>query len=78
VVAPGPSQFGDSPSHDLLRRGRRSLCVDLKRPEGVDTILRLCERADGLFEGFRPGVMERLGLGPDVCLARNPRSSTGA
>jgi alpha-methylacyl-CoA racemase len=73
VVRPGPGQFGERPSHDLLSRGRRSICVDLKRPEGADTILRLCERADGLFEGFRPGVMERLGLGPDVCLARNPR-----
>jgi alpha-methylacyl-CoA racemase len=73
VVRPGPSQFGNNPSMDLLSRGRRSICVDLKRPEGADTILRLCERADGLFEGFRPGVMERLGLGPDVCLARNPR-----
>src|SRR5262249_55596081 len=73
VVRPGPGQLGGRPSHDLLSRGRRSICVDLKRPEGVDTILRLCENADGLFEGFRPGVMERLGLGPDVCLARNPR-----
>jgi alpha-methylacyl-CoA racemase len=73
VVRPGPSAFGNRPSHDLLSRGRRSICVDLKRPEGADTVLRLCERADGLFEGFRPGVMERLGLGPDACLARNPR-----
>ncbi len=73
VVRPGPSAFGELPTHDLLSRGRRSICVDLKRPEGVDTILRLCEQADGLFEGFRPGVMERLGLGPDVCRARNPR-----
>ncbi len=73
IVRPGPSAFGERPSHDLLSRGRRSICVDLKRPEGVDTILRLCDRADGLFEGFRPGVMERLGLGPDACLARNPR-----
>src|SRR5512138_2709178 len=62
VVRPGPSPFGNSPKHDLLSRGRRSICVDLKRPEGTDTVLRLCERADGLFEGFRPGVMERLGL----------------
>jgi len=73
IVRPGPGQFGARPTHDLLSRGRRSICVDLKRPEGIDTILRLCDRADGLFEGFRPGVMERLGLGPDVCLARNPR-----
>lgn len=73
VVRPGPGAYGDRPSYDLLSRGRRSICVDLKRPEGIDTILRLCDGADGLFEGFRPGVMERLGLGPDVCLARNPR-----
>jgi alpha-methylacyl-CoA racemase len=73
VVRPGPGGYGDRPSYDLLSRGRRSICVDLKRPKGIDTVLRLCERADGLFEGFRPGVMERLGLGPDVCLARNSR-----
>ena len=47
--------------------------VDLKQPAGIAAVLRLVERADGLTEGFRPGVMERLGLGPDVCLARNPR-----
>jgi len=61
------------PSYDLLNRGRRSIGVDLKRPEGVATVLRLVERADALLEGFRPGVMERLGLGPEACLARNPR-----
>jgi len=61
------------PPKDILNRGRRSLAVDLKHPEGVETVLRLVERADALVEGFRPGVMERLGLGPDVCLARNPR-----
>ncbi len=60
-------------SADVLGRGRRSIGVDLKQPEGVETVLRLVERADVLFEGFRPGVTERLGLGPDVCLARNPR-----
>jgi alpha-methylacyl-CoA racemase len=59
-------------SFDLLNRGRKSVAVDLKSPAGVELILRLAERADGLFEGFRPGVMERLGLGPEVCLARNP------
>jgi alpha-methylacyl-CoA racemase len=61
------------PSSDLLARGRRSIGIDLKLPEGVETLLRLVESADALFEGFRPGVMERLGVGPDVCLARNPR-----
>jgi alpha-methylacyl-CoA racemase len=58
---------------DVVGRGRRSVGVDLKNLAGVETILRLIERADVLIEGFRPGVMERLGLGPDVCLARNPR-----
>jgi len=63
----------DTPPADILARGRRSVGVDLKHPEGVDTVLRMAERADALIEGFRPGVMERLGLGPDVCLARNAR-----
>ncbi len=54
-------------------RGRRDIGVDLKHPDGVATVLRLVERADALIEGFRPGVTERLGLGPDACLARNPR-----
>ena len=63
----------ERPSLDLLARGRRSVGVNLKNPEGVQTVLRLAERADVLFEGFRPGVMERLGLGPETCLERNPR-----
>ena len=54
-------------------RGRRAITVDLKHAEGVETVLRMVEQADALLEGFRPGVTERLGLGPDVCLARNPR-----
>ena len=58
---------------DLLNRGKRCIGVDLKTPEGVDTVLRLVEEADALLEGNRPGVMERLGLGPEVCLERNPR-----
>jgi alpha-methylacyl-CoA racemase len=57
---------------DLLARGRRSVAIDLKRPEGVETALRLVDRADVLVEGYRPGVAERLGLGPSVCLERNP------
>ena len=61
------------PPFDLLNRGRRSVGVDLKHPEGVATVLRLVEKADGLLEGFRPGVMEKLGLGPDACFARNAR-----
>jgi alpha-methylacyl-CoA racemase len=64
---------GERPPADVLGRGRRNVAMDLKRPEAVEAVLRLVERADVLFEGFRPGVTERLGLGPDVCLARNPR-----
>jgi alpha-methylacyl-CoA racemase len=59
--------------YSLLNRGRRSVALDLKRPEATDTVLRMVEKADALIEGFRPGVMERLGLGPDVCLSRNPK-----
>lgn len=58
---------------DVLSRGRRTIAVDLKKPEGVEAVLKLVEGADILQEGFRPGVTERLGLGPDVCLARNPK-----
>ena len=58
---------------DVVSRGRRSIAVDLKSAEGVELVLRLVDAADVLIEGYRPGVMERLGLGPDVCLARNPR-----
>lgn len=59
--------------HDMLARGRRSLAVDLKNPQAVQAVLRLIDQADALVEGFRPGVMERLGLGPELCLSRNPR-----
>lgn len=58
---------------ELLHRGRRSVAVDLKRPGGREVVLNLVERADALLEGFRPGVMERLGIGPQECLGRNPR-----
>jgi alpha-methylacyl-CoA racemase len=57
----------------ITGRGRRALAVDLKNPSGVECVLRMVEQADALIEPFRPGVMERLGLGPDTCLARNPR-----
>ena len=60
-------------SGSILRRGRRSLGVDLKNPQGQELVLRLVGGADGLIEGFRPGVAERLGVGPEPCLARNPR-----
>jgi alpha-methylacyl-CoA racemase len=62
-----------SPPIDLLGRGRRSVGIDLKHPEGAGVVLRLAEQADALIEGFRPGVMERLGIGPEECMARNPR-----
>ncbi|MPY94865.1 MAG: CoA transferase [Acidimicrobiia bacterium] len=58
---------------NVLNRGRRSVSIDLKTAEGRDAVLQLVDSADALIEGFRPGVMEKLGLGPDVCLARNPR-----
>ncbi|ODT62365.1 MAG: carnitine dehydratase [Phenylobacterium sp. SCN 69-14] len=58
---------------DITSRGRRSVGLDLKTPAAIETCLKLMEGADAVFEGFRPGVMERLGLGPDVALARNPR-----
>jgi len=61
----------------LHNRGKRAVALDLKRPAGVDAALRLIAAADALIEGFRPGVMERNGLGPDVCLARNPRLAYG-
>jgi alpha-methylacyl-CoA racemase len=63
----------DLPPADLLNRGRRSIGVDLKSPDGVEVVLELVEKADALIEGFRAGVAERLGIGPDECLARNPR-----
>jgi alpha-methylacyl-CoA racemase len=61
-----------NPPADLNNRGRRSIGVDLKNPDGVAVVLDLVEQADALIEGFRPGVAERLGIGPDDCLARNP------
>ena len=68
-----PDEFPDQPPVGPLDRGRRSIGVDLKSPAGVEVVLRLVDGADALIEGFRPGVMERLGLGPDVCMARNER-----
>jgi alpha-methylacyl-CoA racemase len=67
ALSPGPRET------DLLTRGRPSVALDLKRPEAVETVLALVENADVLLEGMRPGATERLGLGPDECLARNPR-----
>ncbi len=62
-----------SPPADVLNRGRRSVALDLKSPEGLGVLLDLVDEADALIEGFRPGVTERLGFGPDVCLQRNPK-----
>ena len=62
-----------APPADILARGRSSVALDLKAPEAVEVLLRMVEQVDGLFEPFRPGVAERLGFGPDVCRARNPR-----
>lgn len=68
---------GGNPSaaagHDVLFRNRRSLALDLKSPAGAQTLLRMCKGADALFEGFRPGVAERLGVGPEACMAVNPK-----
>ena len=69
VRGPAP----DTPHFDVMQRGRRNIALDLKHPDGVATLLDLVEQADALIEGFRPGVMERLGVGPDACLARNPK-----
>ncbi len=65
--------IGVEPRFELLLRGRRSVAVDLKTERGVELVLGLMERADALIEGFRPGVAERLGIGPETCLTRNPR-----
>lgn len=65
--------IGQPPKYNLLTRGRPSVAVDLKHADGIETVLALVENADALIEGFRPGVMERLGLGPDICLGRNPK-----
>src|SRR4051812_48264516 len=73
IDRPGAVPMVGSTETDLLARGRRSVAVDLKHPAGAATVLALADRADVLLEGFRPGVAERLGLGRDVCLARNPR-----
>ncbi|QEY71794.1 CaiB/BaiF CoA transferase family protein [Pseudomonas denitrificans (nom. rej.)] len=65
--------LGERARFDVLGRGRRAVALDLRQSEGVETLLQLVEGADALIEGFRPGVMERLGLGPEQCLQRNPK-----
>ncbi len=69
----GGSDIGVPIKFNLLNRGRRSVAIDLTKKEGAEIVLRLVERADALIEGFRPGVMERLGIGPEECLSRNPK-----
>jgi len=71
-AAAAPALFG-APEKDVLNRSRTGISVNLKDPEGTALVRRLCRSADGLIEGFRPGVMERLGLGPDVLLNDNPK-----
>jgi len=70
---PDPASTWTDPRLDVLGRGRRSIAVDLKTERGVEVVLRLAENADVLLEGFRPGVAERLGIGPQACMLRNPR-----
>lgn len=72
-MASGKAFLALPPEHDLDRHGRSILKLDLKRPEGIGLVLRLLEKADVLIEGFRPGVMERLGIGPQEAQRRNPR-----
>ncbi len=75
VDRPGEARTTEEsgPATNAMNRGKRSVSIDLKHPDGVETLLRLAESADALFEVFRPGVAERIGIGPDACLARNPR-----
>jgi alpha-methylacyl-CoA racemase len=72
VDRPGGAGLGIDPAYDLTNRNKRSVLLDLKGEEGPARVLDLVERADILVEGYRPGVAERLGVGPDACLARNP------
>ena len=72
-VATGSSVAGFVSPYSVIDRGRRSVGIDLKNERGAEVVLDLCERADVLLEGFRPGVAERLGVGPDACRTRNPR-----
>lgn len=68
-----PAEAGQETRHPVIHRGRTSIAVDLKHPEGADAVRQLIAGADAVIEGFRPGAVERLGLGPDVCLASNPK-----
>ncbi len=73
VDRPGGAPLGIDPAHDITNRNKRSVVVDLKSEAGPGLVVELARRADILIEGYRPGVAERLGVGPDTCLAANPR-----
>jgi alpha-methylacyl-CoA racemase len=73
IDRPGATSIEGDPTTNINARSRRSVALNLKSDEGREAALKLIDQADALIEGFRPGVMERLGLGPDVCLARNPK-----
>jgi alpha-methylacyl-CoA racemase len=73
VISIGRMSSPADRSAQISERGKRSIALNLKHPEAIEIVLRLCERSDALIEGFRPGVAERLGLGPEVCMARSPR-----
>ncbi len=73
ITRPGPTAPLQDGRFDVFARGKQSIGVDLRGPAALAAVLDAIAKADALIEGFRPGVMERLGLGPDVCLARNPR-----
>jgi len=70
---PNAASIDDNVKHAFYKRGKRSIVMNLKEPESIAAVLDLVANADMLIEGFRPGVMERLGLGPDECLQRNPK-----
>ncbi|NWG04481.1 MAG: CoA transferase [Syntrophaceae bacterium] len=72
-IGAGGLDIGIPAKFNLLNRGRQSVAIDLTKKEGAETVLRLVERADALIEGFRPGVAERLGIGPEACFVRNPK-----
>ncbi|WP_372748168.1 CoA transferase, partial [Litorivivens sp.] len=73
VISVSRKSDGADRSTQISERGKHSIALNLKSAEGVAALLKLCETADALIEGFRPGVAERLGIGPDDCMARNPK-----
>ena len=73
IDRPGATTVDGDPNANINNRSRKSVALNLKSEAGRDAALRLISQADALIEGFRPGVMERLGLGPDVCMERNPK-----